>query len=149
MWILPLLITGLSSVYQFLCLLQILRKNVSSSNSSLYQEEFYAIYKQDKINYVFEKGNLFEGKEGVFAFSFHIYYEYYRSQFENDFLFFLSNLEHFKNFQNAHDFRYFHQGMEDNDLIYFEAMHRNYRFLCHYLNIDNSITKLIQLKKVS
>lgn len=113
------------------------------------KRNFDEFVEQNTFNYKFKKKNRFEGKDGVFAFKFHFYYEYYRQQFENELLFFLSNLQHFQDFQLEHDNRDFHLGIEDTDLIYFEAMHRNYRFLCTYLNIDNHIPNLAELKKRS
>lgn len=105
--------------------------------------------KQGTFNYRIEKSGKFEGKDGVFAFKFMFYYEYYRQQYENQLLFFLSNLQHFQNFQAEHDNMDFHLGIESTDLIYFEAMHRNYSFLCTYFGIDNPIPSLRELKKRS
>lgn len=113
------------------------------------KRNFSEFVKQGTFNYKIKKADKFEGKDGVFAFKFHFYYEYYRQQFENEFLFFLSNLQHFKDFQAEHDNRDFHMPIESTDLIYFEAMHRNYSFLCTYLNIDNPIPSLRKLKEKS
>lgn len=113
------------------------------------KRNFDEFVKQDIFNYKIKKTDKFEGKDGVFAFKFHFYYEYYRQQFENEFLFFLSNIQHFQDFQMEHDNRDFHMGIEDADMIYFEAMHRNYRFLCTYLNINNPIPSLRELKQRS
>lgn len=113
------------------------------------RRNFQEFIKQEKFNYSLEKSHCFEGKDGIFSFKFDFYYEYSRPQFENEFLFFLSNLEHFQDFQSLHTNRDYHIGIENNELIYFEAMHRNYRFLCIYLNIKNPIPKLNQIKKKS
>lgn len=113
------------------------------------KRNFSEFVKQGTFNYKIKKADKFEGKDGVFAFKFHFYYEYYRQQFENEFLFFLSNLQYFKDFQAQHDNRDFHMPIESTDLIYFEAMHRNYSFLCTYLNIDNPIPSLRKLKEKS
>lgn len=113
------------------------------------KRNFGEFVKEEKFNYIIKKADKFEGKDGIFAFKFHFYYEYYRQQFENELLFFLSNLQHFINFQEEHNGRDFHMGVDDSDLIYFEAMHRNYRFLCSYLNIDNPIPRLKEIKKRS
>lgn len=104
---------------------------------------------QTNFNYLFKKANRFEGYDGVFAFKFHFYYEHLRLQFENQLLFFLTNLQYFINFQLDHGGRDFHLGVEEKDLIYFEAMHRNYDFLCIYFNIDNPIPSLNELRKKS
>ncbi|HRG18683.1 MAG TPA: DUF4365 domain-containing protein [Flavobacterium lutivivi] len=109
------------------------------------KRNFSEFIKQETFNYKIKKTDNFD----VFAFKFHFYYEYYRQQFENEFLFFLSNLQHFKDFQTEHDNRDFHMPIESTDLIYFEAMHRNYSFLCTYLNIDNPIPSLRKLKEKS
>ena len=113
------------------------------------KRNFSEFVKQGVFNYKFKKTDRFEGKDGVFSFKFCFYYEYYRQQFENELLFFLSNIQHFYDFQNEHDNRDYHLGIEDTDLIYFEAMHRNIKFLCTYLNIDNAIPTLTELKKRS
>jgi len=113
------------------------------------KRNFDEFVKQEKFNYIIKKAGKFEGKDGIFAFKFHFYYEFYRQQFENELLFFLSNLQHFINFQEEHNGRDFHMGVDDSDLIYFEAMHRNYSFLCSYLNIDNPIPRLRDIKKKS
>ncbi|THF52987.1 DUF4365 domain-containing protein [Flavobacterium supellecticarium] len=113
------------------------------------KRNFSVFVEQRTFNYKFKKTNRFEGKDGVFSFKFIFYYEYYRQQFENELLFFLSNLQHFHDFQNEHYNQDFHLGIEDEDLIYFEAMHRNFKFLCTYLNIDNPIPKLSELKRRS
>lgn len=61
-------------------------------------------------------------------------------------LFFLSNLQQFKDFQSQHSYQDFHFGLEDIDLIYFEAMHRNFSFLRNYLDIKSPIPSIEQLK---
>lgn len=113
------------------------------------RRNFMDFVEQTIFNYTLQKKEPFEGYNGIFSFKFDFYYEFYRSQFENEFLFFLSNVAHFEDFEAQHTSRDFHLGIEVNDLIYFEAMHRNYRFLCTYLNIDNPVPKLSQLKKQS
>jgi hypothetical protein len=113
------------------------------------KRNFDEFVKQGTFNYKVTKTDKFEGKEGVFAFKFKFYYEYYRQQFENELLFFLSNLQHFQDFQAEHDNRDFHLGIESTDLIYFESMHRNYSFLCTYFDIDNPIPTLRELKRKS
>lgn len=110
------------------------------------KRNFSEFIKQEKFNYNFNKVDKFEGKDGVFAFKFCFYYEYYREQFENELLFFLANLQFFRNFQLEHNGRDFHLGIEDGDLIFFESMHRNYRSLCIYFNIGNPIPKLRDIK---
>lgn len=113
------------------------------------KRNFNEFRKQETFNYKVLKSDKFEGKDGIFNFKFHYYYQYSRQQFENEFLFFLSNLQHFKDFQSEHDNRDYHLGIESTDLIFFEAMHRNYRFLCIYLNIKNPIPSIHELKMKS
>jgi hypothetical protein len=113
------------------------------------KRNFREFAKQESFNYRVERVNKFEGEEGIFSFKFDFYYEYARQQFENELLFFLSNLENYQVFQSDHDNRDFHLGIEPPDLIFFEAMHRNFKFLCIYLNIDNPIPSLAELKKRS
>ncbi|APQ18736.1 DUF4365 domain-containing protein [Maribacter hydrothermalis] len=113
------------------------------------KRNFREFAKQDKFGYKLNKRNLFEGKDGVFSFKFDYYYESDRPQFENELLFFLTNLIHFRQFQSEHSFRDYHLGIEDIDLIFFESMHRNFRFLSVYFNLDNTIPKLSEIKKRS
>ncbi|WP_428666448.1 DUF4365 domain-containing protein [Runella sp.] len=113
------------------------------------KRNFFEFIQQSTFNYKFKKSSIFEGNHGVFAFKFDFYYEYYRQQFENELLFFLTNLLHFQDFQIDHYNRESQLGIQGSDLIYFEAMHRNYKFLCIYLNLDNAIPSIQELKKKS
>ncbi len=113
------------------------------------KRNFSEFIKQSAFNYKFKKSSIFEGKDGIFSFKFRFYYEFYRQQFENELLFFLTNLHHFQDFQIEHNGRDYHLGIEGTDLIYFEAMHRNYKFLCTYFNLDNPIPTMKELKKKS
>lgn len=110
------------------------------------RRNFSEFIEQKKFNYEFRKSDLFNGKDGLFAFRFYYYFEKYRQQFENEILFFLTNLNHFINFQSQHSNRDFHLGIEEHDLIFFESMHRNYKFLCTYLDIENLIPSVRELK---
>lgn len=113
------------------------------------KRNFNAFTQQTTFNYRFTKKIKFEGKDGELTFKYLFYIEHYRLQFENELLFFLSNLPHFRDYQMEHNGRDFHMGIEDEDLVYFEAMHRNYRFLCIYFQIENPIPTLKELKKKS
>tara|TARA_R110002051_G_C8731799_1_gene497981 strand:+ start:289 stop:1149 length:861 start_codon:yes stop_codon:yes gene_type:complete len=101
--------------------------------------------KQEKFNYQINKSDKFT----VPNFKYQYLKEKYRKQFENELVFFLSNLERYSDFQSKHSNRDFHLGIEDEDLIYFESMHKNYSFLCSYMNIPNIIPSLFELKKKS
>jgi len=115
-----------------------------------YIKKNYATYaNQTNFSYRVKREDKFEGSSGVFLFKFFFYYESYRQQFENEMVYFLSNLQHHINFQREHEYRDYHLGVEDEDLIYFEAMHRNYKFLCMYLNLDNPVPSLIEIKRHS
>jgi hypothetical protein len=120
-----------------------------TSVDSYIKRNFSEFKKQIVFNYRMRHVDKFEGKAGILAFKLHYYYEFHRQQFENELLFFLSNLQHFNDFQNEHDNRDFHLGIESNDLIYFEAMHRNYDFLCSYFGILNPIPSIRDIKKRS
>lgn len=113
------------------------------------QRNFLEYAKQDKFSFRFKKSNKFEGKDGEFLFKFKFYYQNERAQFENELLFFLSALQHFKDFQSLHTNLDYHLGLEDEDQIFFEAMHRNYSFLTIYLNLDNPVPSLNGIKKKS
>jgi len=113
------------------------------------KKDFSEFKKETKFNYLFERIDEFEGRDGIFAFKDSYRKERYRQQFENELLFFLSNFQQFKDFRLEHSNRDFHLGIEASDLIYFEAMHRNYRFLCEYFNIENPIPSLKDIKRNS
>lgn len=119
------------------------------SVSSYIRKNYSEFLKQQTFNYKFYKNNEFKGISGINTFKSIYEMEINRSQFENELMFFLSNLKHFEDFQFEHDGRDFHLGVEDEDLVYFEAMHRNYKFLCNYLNIENLIPSIKDLKRIS
>jgi hypothetical protein len=100
---------------------------------------------QGTFNYIVNKSDEFEPKK----FKYKYYIERYRKQFENELVFFLSNLENNRDFQLDHNGRDQHLGIKDEVLIYFEAMHRNYSFLCMYVNILNEVPSLSKIKKRS
>lgn len=100
---------------------------------------------QEKFNYQINKIDEFSTEK----FKNQYFKERYRNQFENELVFFLSNIEKYRDFQSEHSNRDFHLGIENEDLIYFESMHRNYSFLCSYLNIPNGIPTLSELKQKS
>ncbi|WP_271783340.1 DUF4365 domain-containing protein [Aquimarina algiphila] len=106
---------------------------------------YQSYLKQEKFNYQINKSDEFTIQD----FKFQYFKEKQRKQFENELVFFLSNLEKYSDFQSEHRNRDFHMGIEPEDLIYFESMHRNYSFLCSYMNIPNSISTLSQLKNKS
>ena len=100
---------------------------------------------QGTFNYIVNKSDEFEPKK----FKYKYYIERNRKQFENELVFFLSNLENNRDFQLEHKGRDRHLGIEEEVLIYFESMHRNYSFLCMYMNIINEVPPLSEIKKRS
>ena len=135
-------------VFIFLCDLEN-EKVFFESVHYFIRRNFDTFTEQKSLNYKIRKEFEFEGKDGVFKFKFKFYYEHLRSQFENELLFFMSNLFHFKEFQDQHSNRDFHLGLEIEDMVFFESMVKNYRFLSMYLNIDNIIPQLSQIKNRS
>lgn len=113
------------------------------------RRNFIEFNKQKNFTYEFEKCFTFNRKEGLLNFKLYYLYEHNRKQFENELIFFLSNLERYKDFLSEHTNRDFHYGIESEDLIYFEAMHRNFEFLCNYLFIDFGIPSLNEIKQHS
>lgn len=102
--------------------------------------------KQSKFNYKLNRKNKFT----KISFKNQYVVEKFRPQFENEFIFFLSNLNHFQEFQKKqvnHEMKY--TGIEYNEIVFFESMHRNYVFLCRYFNIKNSIPNISEIKKGS
>lgn len=103
---------------------------------------------QNSLSYKIPQNNKFD-KLGISYFINVYNSERQRSQFENEMLFFLTNLERYKDFQADHSGRDFHLGVEDEDLVYFETMHHNYAFLCNYFSIYNPIPTVQDLKNTS
>ena len=111
-----------------------------------YIKTHYLDFNKQKIfNYKVEKRNLF----GMFTFRLYYIRELYRNRFESEFLFFLSNLEHYQKFQLGHENLDFHLGVERTDLIFFEVMHRNYEFLASYFDIRHPIPEIFKIKEKS
>lgn len=111
---------------------------------------FFDYIKQEAFTYNFEKRNTFDGGiNDLMAFKQYYYLEHYRQQFNSELLFFLSNLKNYLEFQDEHSNRDFHLGIEDTDLIFFETMHRNYRFFCQYYSIENPIPSVHEIKEES
>ncbi len=134
----------------FIFVADIKRKEIfCKSVDQTIKSNFNEFLKQKTFHYKFEKKELFDGEKSISNFKVAYNYEKYRNQFENELLFFISNLENFQNFQRDHWNRDYHLGVEDTDLIYFEAMHRNFDFLSDYLNVTNPIPNLNELKRES
>lgn len=131
----------------FIFLADIERQELYYLSVDHYIKNNYKEYsKQETFNYKIKRTNKFDREEGVFAFKYHFYFEYNRHQFENELLFFLSNLQNYQDFQSWHNGLDYHLGIEPPDLIFFEAMHRNLKFLSVYLNVDNQIPSLQELR---
>ena len=113
------------------------------------RKNFRDFNKQQQFTYQVEQRTTFEGEQGVRAFLAEYYRELNRRQFKNELLFFLSSLPHFKDFQADHFHGDFHLGIEDEDLVFFEAMHRNYAFLSAYFEIRNPIPSIKRIKENS
>ncbi|QIH39581.1 DUF4365 domain-containing protein [Flavobacterium sp. Sr18] len=113
------------------------------------RRKFIEYSKQGSFSFQFEKDFAFNLKGGLSNFKLYFYYEHNRKQFENELIFFLSNLKYYKEFLSEHTNRDFHLGIESSDLIYFEAMHRNFEFLCSYLFISFTIPSLNNIKTKS
>jgi hypothetical protein len=113
------------------------------------RRKFVEYSEQKSFTYQFDKEYPFNQKEGLLNFKLYYSYEHNRKQFENELIFFLSNLKYYKDFLSEHRSRDFHFGIESPDLIYFEAMHRNFEFLCGYLFIHFLIPSLSEIKQKS
>jgi len=113
------------------------------------RRNFADFIKQDKFSYRVKKMNKFEGADGVFHFKFNFYYDYYRKQFENELIFFLSNILHHRNFIEEHWNRDIFLGVDLDQLIIAESIYRNYKFLSGYLGLTWDIPTIKELKKNS
>lgn len=113
---------------------------------SYIRDNFREFIKQETFSYQIRQQLSFGDKQSLILFRYFYRFESHRKQFENEMLFFISNYENFISFQEEHSFRDYHLGIEMNDLVFFEAMHANYRFLTIYLNIINIIPSLKEIK---
>lgn len=113
------------------------------------RRNFADFVKQDKFSYRVKKMSKFEGADGVFHFKFDFYYDYYRQQFENELIFYLSNIQHHRDFIADHWGRDVFFGVELDHLIIAESIYRNYKFLCGYLGLTWDIPTMKELKKSS
>lgn len=110
------------------------------------RQNFLEFVKQKSFSYKIRQDHLFENPESLLRFRYQYSQETHRKQFENELLFFVSNYNHYVDFQEEHSNRDFHLGIESTDLIFFETMHRNFKFLTSYLNILNVIPSLKEIK---
>lgn len=113
------------------------------------RQNFLEFVKQKSLSYKVQKDQVFETPQSLLRFRYQYSQETHRKQFENELLFFVSNYNHYVDFQEEHSNRDFHLGIETPDLIFFETMHRNFKFLTSYLNIMNVIPSLNQIKASS
>ena len=90
--------------------------------------------------------DFFDKKAGPSLFRLRSAFQDSRNLFENEIKTFLSTLEHYHNSQDEHSYRDYHLPIESVDLIFFEAMHRNYFFIADYLLIEHPILSLRELK---
>jgi Domain of unknown function (DUF4365) len=105
--------------------------------------------KQRQFNYRFKKIDKVEGFPAKYLFRLYFGFASLRPRFESELVTFLSNKSYYQQFIDEHWNRDFHLGIEDEDLIFLEAMYRNYRFLCQYCNIEWKIPSLEQMKRKS
>lgn len=121
------------------------------SAKSYIRNNFREFQKQGVFNYkIFNKYSFGKPRlAGIFRFQLDYIREKYRQQFENELLFFVSNIKHYQDFQKEHYHRDFHFPVDGSELIFFEAMHSNYFFLCVYFEIKTPIPDLAELKKRS
>jgi hypothetical protein len=126
-------------------------------NQELYFLSTHQYVRRNFIKYASQKGfsyrikrtQRFDDQQSLLRFKYQYIYESHRKQFENELLFFLSNYESYKDFQDLHSNLDYHLGIETHDLIFFETMHSNFRFLTKYLNIFNIIPSLQEIKTKS
>lgn len=109
------------------------------------RKNFDKYAKQNAFDYKMQKSLRFI----EFDFKFFYYYEFYRAQFENEIVFFISNLHHYQEFMENHCNRDSHLSLDEKESIFLESMYRNQRYLCQYLNIDWNIPSLNELKTKS
>lgn len=141
---------NLFGVPVFIFLADLDQQEIYMLSVKLWIRKNYTKYSAQKnFSYQFDKKFLFNSTNELINFKIYYSYEANRQQFENELLFFLSNLTYFKEFLSDHSHRDYHFGIESVDQIYFEAMHRNFDFLCDYLFIDFGIPNMNEIKQKS
>lgn len=132
----------------FLCVTDNQKKEMYFvSVKNFIKKNFFAFAKQKTFNYSISKDiDFFDKKSGPSLFRLRYAFQDSRNLFENEMKTFLSTLEHYHNFQDEHNNRDYHLPIESVDLIFFEAMHRNYFFIADYLLIEHPILSLRELK---
>jgi len=134
----------------FIFLTDLENKNIFFLSIHQYiRENFIEFAKQNTFSYKIARSQEFQDQLSLLRFRYQYIQETHRKQFENELLFFISNYNNYVNFQEEHSNRDFHLGIETTDLIFFETMHRNFKFLTSYLNILNIIPSLEEIKAIS
>ncbi len=74
------------------------------------------------------------------------YYDFSRSQFENELVYFISNSEQISEFMGKHGNGEHHLGLETQSVLFLESVYRNYRFLSHYLNLKWNVPTMQEVR---
>lgn len=138
-----------SPIPVFLFLTDNTTKELFFISVDLYIRQNFLLYnKQDKFNYMFRKEkNAFKPNNSTFQFRFYYFYQKDRSRFESELTFFLTNIKQYDNYQDHHSNSDDSMELELDEIIFFEAMHVNYEFLCNYLNIEYPVPSLEEIKR--
>lgn len=64
------------------------------------------------------------------------------NQFRNELQYFISDMPHYINFMEEHNYRDCFMQIEQEEMMFFEAMHRNISFLQNYFGTNNKLTPI-------
>lgn len=111
------------------------------------RNHFLSFTKQKSFNYRFKKDlDVFDRESGPSLFRLRYVMQNRRERFESEMKMFLSNLLNYQNFLDEHNHRDYHLPIESIELIFFESMFKNLKFLADYLLIENEVGTLKELK---
>ncbi|MCD9015203.1 DUF4365 domain-containing protein [Parachryseolinea silvisoli] len=110
------------------------------------KRNFQEYLAQGQFSYRILKTAKFEGQRGADLFKYAFYYDYFGRRFDDELVFFFSNVQQQKDFFEDHWGRDIFLGVESDQLVVAESIYRNYKFLCGYLGIDWEIIQINDFK---
>ena len=111
------------------------------------RQNFFEYQKQDNFIFSVRKDARFDKEKNLDEFIKHFWSELHRDQFENEILYFISNIKNVIHFQKVHKSLDSKSSIEESDNIFFETFYKNYERLCTYLFIKNELPSLFDFKR--
>lgn len=113
---------------------------------SFAREHYMEYIKQAGFTYHFKKQQRLRTKAELEGFLEAYSLETSRKRFESTLFTFLSSLTPYADFITEHNNLDYHLGLEEEDAIFIEAILSNYHFLSEYLNLENNLPSITELK---